>query len=169
MTCRAILFTALFMATLPCASAEAESSVAVDTVRAMVEAINNRDFDALDAVVAEDVQRHSAATPGVQVTSLEEFKQFLRSDLAAVPDAQQTIDVIFGTESMVAVRAIYSGTQTGPMGPFSPSGQKLELPFIGLLRVENGKIVEIWVEWDNLGALVQLGHIEPPGGPASEQ
>ncbi|MGB5302463.1 MAG: ester cyclase, partial [Gemmatimonadota bacterium] len=52
---------------------------------------------------------------------------------------------------------------TGQMGPFPPSGKQLELPFIGLLRVENGKIAEIWVEWDNLNALAQLGHFPPPG------
>jgi hypothetical protein len=36
------------------------------------------------------------------------------------------------------------------------------LPFIGILRIEDGKVAEIWVEWDNLYALAQLGHLEPP-------
>lgn len=149
----------------PLQSAAAESRDPVDVVRAMIDAINRRDFDALDSVVARDVQRHSAATPGVQVRNLAEFKDFLRQDLAAVPDAQQTVNLIFGTDTMVGVHATYSGTQTGRMGPFPASGRKLTLPFIGLLRVEDGKVVEMWVEWDNLGALVQLGHIEPPGPP----
>ena len=48
------------------------------------------------------------------------------------------------------------------MGPFPPSGLELEIPFIGLLRIEDGKIAEIWVEWDNLNALAQLGHFPPP-------
>jgi predicted ester cyclase len=49
------------------------------------------------------------------------------------------------------------------MGPFPPSGKPLEIPFLGILRIEDGKIAEIWVEWDNLSALTKLGHLPPPG------
>lgn len=47
------------------------------------------------------------------------------------------------------------------MGPFPASDRRLDLPFIGMLRVEDGKIAEIWVERDNLNALSQLGHFPP--------
>ena len=63
----------------------------------------------------------------------------------------QSVNLIFGADDMVAGHVTYEGTQTGQMGPFPPSGRKVRIPFIGLLRVENGKIAEIWVEWDNLG------------------
>ncbi len=42
----------------------------------------------------------------------------------------------------------------------------MTIPFMGILSVVNGKIAEMWVEWDNLGALAQLGHVP---GPGSEQ
>jgi len=54
------------------------------------------------------------------------------------------------------------GTQKGPMGPFPASHKRMELPFIGILRLEQGKVAEIWVEWDNLNALTQLGHFPLP-------
>ncbi|MCG6962353.1 MAG: ester cyclase [Acidobacteria bacterium] len=133
-----------------------------DIVRRMVGAINNRDFAALDGLVAADVHRHCAATPGVEVTNLDQFKAFLRQDLSAVPDSRQEIRQLLSDGDMVAARVIYSGTQSGPMGPFPPSGRKLELPFISILRIKNGKVAEIWVEWDNLWALTQLGHWPPP-------
>jgi len=129
----------------------------------VTEAINDRNLDALDAFVSPTLVRHSAATPGLNVTSLDEFRAFLETDIAAIPDSVQTIDIIFGSGDFVAVRARYAGTQTGPMGPFPPSGKKMELPYIGILRFEDGLIVEIWVEWDNLSALTQLGHFPPPG------
>lgn len=132
-----------------------------EIVRRMVEAINERDFAALDEVVAADIERHSAATPGVEVRSLQQFKAFLHQDLTAVPDAQQEIQLMVAEGDMVAVRAIYRGTQTGPMGPFPPSGKNVELPFLGILRIEDGKIAEIWVEWNNLAILEQLGHLPP--------
>jgi len=143
--------------------APAESSANEEVVLRMIEAVNTRDFDAPDEVVSETVRRYSGATPGLNVTSLDEFKAFLHADLASVPDAMQEINQMFSSGDMVALHATYTGTQTGPMGPFPPSGKQLELPFIGLLRVESGKIAEIWVEWDNLNALAQLGHFPPPG------
>ncbi len=63
---------------------------------------------------------------------------------------------------MVAVMARYIGTQTGQMGPFPPSDKRVELPFMAILRIENDKIVELWVEWDNVSILTQLGHMPTP-------
>ena len=145
--------------TLPCMADEVEN---VRIAIAMTDAINARDLGALDSLVAPDVLRHSAATPDILVTNLAEFKAFLEADFAAVSDSVQKIDVIFGGSDYVAIRARYIGTQDGPMGPFPASGKKLELPYVGILRFEDGKIVEIWVEWDNMSALTQLGHLSPP-------
>lgn len=138
-------------------------------VLAMIAAVNARDFDALDTLIATDVTRRSGATPGVTVASLNDFKAFLHQDLAGVPDAQQEVSVIFSGGDWVAVHATYRGTQSGQMGPFPPSGKAMELPFIGLLRIEDGLIREILVEWDNLNALTQLGHFPPPGSVETEE
>ena len=139
-----------------------------EIVLRMTEAIDERDFAALDDLVSEGIVRHSAATPGVVVSNLEEFKAFLDQDLAAVPDAQQELHLILAENDFVAIRAIYHGTQTGPIGPFGPSGKPLELPFLGILRPEDGKIAEVCVEWDNLNALTQLGHFPPTEGDPEE-
>lgn len=155
---------------LPCgATGNAGETENVTIVRDMTEAMNNRDFDALDALIAKDLVRHSASTPGLQISSLAEFKDFLKADLSTFPDAKQEIELIFGCGDMVAVRAYYRGTQTGAMGPHPPSGKRMDLPFMGILRIENGKIAEIWVEWDNLGALTQLGHFPPKSPEDSEE
>ena len=142
--------------------AGADESQNIQVVKAMAEAINERKLDALDDFVTADVVRHSGATPGVVVTNIAEFRAFLETDFATVPDSVQEIDIIFGSGDYVAMRARYIGTQTGPMGPFPASNRRLELPFIGILRLENGKVAEIWVEWDNLNALTQLGHFPSP-------
>lgn len=167
---RVIRFAVLALAictTVSCAPED--SSANEEIVLRMIEAINARDFDALDDVVSQTVRRYSAATPDVHVTTLEEFKAFLRADLAAVPDAMQETNMVFSSGDMVAIHETYTGTQTGQMGPFPPSGRELEVPFIGLLRIEDGKIAEIWVEWDNLNALAQLGHFPPPGMSPEEE
>lgn len=148
----------LIVCSPPCMADESRN---IQMVVAMTEAINSRDLNALDAFVSADVVRHSAATPGVVVTNIDEFRTFLEADFATVPDSVQIIDIIFGSGDYVAVRARYMGTQTGPMGPFPASGKKLELPYMGIVRIEGGKIKELWVEWDNLNVLAQLGHYPP--------
>ena len=165
------LFLALSSAllALSCSCDLAEDNKAI--VSKMIEAINNRDFETVEELIAEDVKRHSSATPGVVVENRDQFMAFLHQDLAVCPDAVQEINLILAEGDLVAVHETYRGTQTGPMGPFPPSGKRLELPFIGILRIENGQIAEIWVEWDNLNALSQLGHfpLSPPeksGDPA---
>lgn len=131
-------------------------------VERFVQAMNARDFEALDDLVAPDVVRHSPSTPGVTVNSLDDFKEFLRGDFAAVPDSRQTIETMVAEGDRVAVRMLYEGTQSGPWGPFPPSGNRIELEFAGFLRVEDGRIAEIWAVWDNVDALTQLGHMAPP-------
>jgi predicted ester cyclase len=46
----------------------------------------------------------------------------------------------------------YEGTQDGP-----PTGRQAELEGITIHRIEDGKIVEEWERYDNLGFLQQLG------------
>jgi predicted ester cyclase len=157
-----VLTLLLFVGSLTAVRLEATDIEAnKQTVMKMVDAINQRDFDALDKVVAKNVHRVSGATPDVVVDNLEQFKQYLRTDISAVPDSVQTVKMILGEGDLVAVRAMYSGTQTGQMGPFPPSGKHLDLPFNAILRVKDGLIEEIWVEWDNLNALTQLGYFPP--------
>ncbi len=135
-----------------------------NTVRQLIAAINEHDFDAIDELVAADVVRHSQATPGVEVHNREQLKEFLRQDLATFPDAHQEIHSMVAEGDKVALYLTLTGTQDGPMGPFPPTGRKVEVKFLGIMRVENGKVSEIWAEWDNLGILMQLGHLPPMGG-----
>jgi len=130
-------------------------------VRRFGEAMNTRQLDLLDELVAAGFVRHCQATPEVDVRSLQGFKDFLRQDAAVFPDSVQTLQHIVAEGDLVAIWATYSGTQRGQMGPFPPSGKKMQLDFGAVLRVEDGKIAELWVTWDNMAALAQLGHLAP--------
>lgn len=134
----------------------------IQIAKDMIAAVNNRNLEVLDKYISQNVVRHSAATPNVKVSNIDEFRAFLKSDFAVAPDSVQKLDIIFGSDEYVALRARYIATQTGPMGPFPASGKKMILPFMGILRFSDGKIEEMWVEWDNLSALTQLGHFPPP-------
>ena len=43
--------------------------------------------------------------------------------------------------------------------PFPPSGKKAVFDFAGVARIGDGKLVELWVTWDNITVLAQLAHL----------
>ena len=63
-----------------------------NTVRQLIVAINEHDFNAIDELVAVDVVRHSQATPGVEVRNREQLKEFLRQDLSTFPDLSISVE-----------------------------------------------------------------------------
>jgi steroid delta-isomerase-like uncharacterized protein len=136
-----------------------------DLVRRLVSAINASDWDALDGLLTEDFRRHCQATPDVQVNSRDEFKDLQKSFLASVPDQRITLEMLIAEGDKVAGYATYSGTQTGPMGQFPATGKSLESKFLSIFRIEDGRLAELWVEFDNLAMLTQLGLFPPPAQP----
>jgi predicted ester cyclase len=127
--------------------------------RRLGETIDARQLDLLDDIVAPNFVRHCQATPQVDVTNLQAFKEFLRQDAAVFPDSRQTLKHMVAEGNLVAVWVMYEGTQRGQMGPFPPSGKNMQVDFGAVLRVEEGRIAEMWVTWDNMAALAQLGHL----------
>ena len=137
-------------------------------VRQFTDAVNRRDREAIERVCAPDVRRVSPSTPDAHVSSVAELWEFLQQDFGALPDSRVTLDALVADDERVGLWATYSGTQTGPMGPFPPSGQRVSAEFSGIVRIRNGRIAEMRVVWDNLDFLSQLGHL--PGlhqGPAT--
>jgi predicted ester cyclase len=125
------------------------------------EALNNHDLDSLNGLVARDFVRHCQATPWIEIRSLEEFKRFMADDWTGVPDAQITPRFLVAESDLVAFFNSYAGTQTGQWGTFPPSGKRVDFDLSGVFRLAGGKIAEMWLTWDNLAILSQLGQ-QPP-------
>jgi len=77
--------------------------------------------------------------------------------MASIPDQRVTIQQLIAEGDRVAALATYSGTQTGPMGELPATGRAFESPFLSIFRIEARQIAELWVEWDNVYMLTQLG------------
>lgn len=136
-----------------------------ETVTKIFEIVANGDFDNMDTYMAEDYVRHCQATPEVVVKSLEDFKNFMRLDRQAIPDQKIEVIKLVAEGDLVSFWMTYEGTQTGQMGPFPPSNKYAKLDVFGIHRLENGKIVETWLTWDNIAFLSQLGYFPPPPNP----
>jgi predicted ester cyclase len=71
---------------------------------------------------------------------------------------------MFATDDKVAYVTTSTGTQTGQMGHFSPTGKRVKLVSSSIQRLENEKIAETWISWDNVSFMTQLGHFPPAHG-----
>lgn len=142
---------------------ESKSQAAInkEIVSKSFEVVGNGDFDGMDAYISQDYVRHCQATPELVIESLDAFKEFIRMDRMALPDQKLNVKMLIAEGDLVAFWATYTGTQTGQMGPFPATGNKAELDFSGVHRLENGKVLETWVTWDNITILSQLGHFPP--------
>ncbi len=152
----------LLMGTMSCSDPNlelAQQNKAI--VEKAFEVVANGNYEGMDNYIAQDYIRHCQATPDLIIESLDTFKEFIRMDRSAIPDQKLNLKMLVAENDLVAFWATYSGTQTGQMGPFPPSGKSAELDFAGVHRLENGKIVETWITWDNITILGQLGHFPP--------
>ena len=132
-----------------------------EIVEKTFEIVANGDYEGMDKYIAKDYIRHCQATPELIIESLDAFKEFIKMDRTSIPDQKLIVKMLVAEDNLVAFWATYIGTQTGQMGPFPPTGKSAELDFSGVHRLENGKVVETWVTWDNITILSQLGHFPP--------
>lgn len=70
-----------------------------------------------------------------------------------------TLEVLVEEGNLVAFWATYTGTQSGPMGPFPAYRRRATVDFAGVFEVEKGRISRVRLTWDNVGLLRQLGHL----------
>ena len=152
----------LVVALLGCDTQSKKLEANKNLIHRFVEATNSADWDAFDELLTTDFKRHCQATPNVQINSRDEFKELQESFLVSMPDQKITTEMFIAEGDKVAAYATYSGTLTGPMGEFPATGKSTESKFITIFRIEEGRIAEIWVEWDNLAMLTQLGLFPPP-------
>ena len=144
----------------PCEVATANKEIVV----AAFEVVRSGEFDQLDDLIAADYVRHCEATPDVEVTSLEAFKKYLAREAQTFPNPEITVNHLIAEDNLVAFWATYAADQEGPMGPFPATGKHMVIAIAGVHRIEDGKIAETWVTWDNVAGLTQLG-LFPPQPP----
>lgn len=129
-------------------------------IQAFINAINNRDWDLLDNIIAEDFVRHSFAAGEPGVNCRGDFIQFLRTQESIFPKFKEKILDLVAEDDKVAVRQQFKGTQLGKMGPYPASCKDMDIEYLAIYRIKNGTITEAWAEWDNYTSMKQLGHME---------
>ena len=125
-----------------------------------VEAFNAGDLDGLTAVFAPNAVVHNSGAP--DPLNLEGFKQLAAVFLAAFPGGEHSIDDMIVEGDKVVTRITYRGAHTGDLMGIPPTGKHVTTSAMTIDQIANGKIVETWRLFDQMGMMQQLGVIPAP-------
>ena len=113
--------------------------------------------------VSPDAVNHDPAeTPDLRsLRGPEVFKRTVQMYRAAFPDVHVTVDDVIAADDKVVLRWRSEGTHRGELEGLAPTYSRGTVTGISIDRWEDGKVVESWTEWDNLGLARQLGAAPP--------
>jgi steroid delta-isomerase-like uncharacterized protein len=124
-------------------------------VRRYQDAYNREDYEALAEVVAADVR-----TPNINSgmpSGLEGAIAVHKKTMLGMPDYYTEIEDLIAEGDKVVARVTMTGTHTGDFWGIPPTGRKVNLTGIYIVRIAAGKIVEHWGEEDGMKVIRQLG------------
>jgi steroid delta-isomerase-like uncharacterized protein len=124
------------------------------------DALNQRNWTAFKALCAPDFVFHNAS---MTIQGLEPYTQFIAMYFTAFPDGRLTIEDMIAEGDTVAARQTFQGTHQGELMGIPPTGKQVTATGSTLIRFANGKGVEQWSNYDDLGLMQQLGVVPMPG------
>ena len=131
-----------------------------DLVRAFEAHINARELDEAIALLSPDFVDH---TPGVGLPSgIDGVRAFFTMQYTGLPDNHRRSMEMIGEGDKVVHRLSGEGTHEGMLLGMPPTGRRVTWSCIDIWRVEDGRLVEHWVEADMLGLMQQIGLVPPP-------
>jgi steroid delta-isomerase-like uncharacterized protein len=120
--------------------------------RFIEECWNNGDTAAMRDLIADKCRYHDPAFPGV-----ENIEQHITACRSAFPDLRFTIEDMIGERNEVVVHWTAHGTHKGPFLGMPPTNRQCTVSGTSISRMEGGKIVEQWADWNVMTLMEQLG------------
>jgi predicted ester cyclase len=151
-------------------AATATADLADVSRRLLEQSFNTGDFELIDQFVAPEALNHDPGLPA-QMRDLrgpDALKRVVTMYRAAFPDVRMTVDDVIASGDKVVLRWHSEGTHRGELARLAPTGARGSVTGISIDRWQDGKIVEAWAEWDNMGLARQLG-AAPPEGSVGEK
>jgi steroid delta-isomerase-like uncharacterized protein len=123
--------------------------------RRVFEIFNSGDVDVFEEILAPGFVNHDPSAP----PGLEGVKQQVLLYRGAFPDLEVRVEDQIAEGDRVVSRWSARGTHRGDLLGIAPTGKQGTATGITIDRLEGGKIVESWTNWDTLGLLQQLGAV----------
>ena len=125
-----------------------------DLILSYARAELERDYARFDDLLTEDFIRHCSSVAAPTITDRDAFKAFIQETATIFPDYENTIEMLVVDDNMAAGYVTFSGTFVG--------GEHVEFPFMAFWRIEDNRIAELWVEWNDLVMMPQMGLLPSP-------
>ena len=130
-------------------------------VRRFFESLGGNDQATLYELLSSDLVAHMPGMPGP--LSRELMLQGASMFSAAFSDQHYTVEDQIADGDKVATRTTWQATHSaGNFQGVSPTGKRVVASGISIERIQDGKIVERWLTYDQIGMMQQLGLIPPP-------
>ena len=127
------------------------------TRRFIDEVWNQGKLDLVEQLVAPDCVTHDPAAPGREIRGLEGIKELVSMYRNAFQDTEFEINDLILEGNKVAARLTVSGTHKGALMGIPATGKRVSITGTSITHFRDGKQVESWASYDQLGMLRQLG------------
>lgn len=127
----------------------------------------NADIEALAEVTHPDVVDHDDPPGAPQ--GFEGARSTMLWLHGVFSDQEWDIHHVLAEGDMVAVHCTMRATHTGDLMGIAPTGRRVEMDYIHLLRFEDGRVKDRWAVRDDMALMRQLGAIggAPSGATVS--
>jgi len=151
---------------------QVEKGITEEEAKALVERDleiwNEGNLALADELIAPDYVQHAADSSKDKV-GIDAFKEFVANLRTEFPDLNLTVEELIVKNDRIVWRWIFTGTNTGTTNDIPPTGKKVRMEGVGILRVANGKIVERLIYNNEATSLRQLGYTITPPQPPEEK
>jgi steroid delta-isomerase-like uncharacterized protein len=121
---------------------------------------NQGRIESVDELLAQDAVMWGIGRPDQSSRGGAEFKEFYHRQRSATPDVKITLDQVVQEGDTAFARWTATMTHTGEGFGVAPTNQTITLSGMSACRASNGKIVEGWNNWDQVGMARQLGVLD---------
>ncbi|GAA5015797.1 ester cyclase family protein [Kitasatospora paranensis] len=126
----------------------------VAVVQQVSDAVNAHRYDDLDALFGPTFRDNN---PAWSVASLAELKGIIVAAHEAL-DFHAHLDALYPADpDKVIMHITFTGRHVGPFFGIEPTGREVSWTSLEVYRLEDGKVVERWVQADTAGLMRQIG------------
>jgi predicted ester cyclase len=122
------------------------------------EVFNKHNISLIDSVVGADYVEHQ--TDVHYLANRKGLKKEFSDYFQGFPDAELTVHIMMAENDLVTTQFTITGTHRGKIYGLKPTGRKIKISGVDIIRYKNGKAVEHWGYLEEGKLLTQLGLIK---------
>ena len=104
--------------------------------------------------LADNVSYHA---PRMEMHGKQNYLELVQSYLSVFEDTHLIFEDQIAEGDKVVTRVTFSGIFKGAFGDIQPTGEKVTFKLINILQFLNGRIINEWEVYDELGLMQQIG------------